>query len=674
MRIRTAAACTLAGALALGTSALAQNAMTLEDLVELEFVHSPAVSPDGNAVAYGISRYPNVLEGEKNGGSQTEIMVATAAGEGRLYVPADMSPSSVQWRDADTFTFIGSGDDGRALYEMDLTGGAARELFAFDRSISSYTLADDGDLLFFSSTDEENETREKLRDKGFDANIIDEDGSFRRLYRVDLSAADPEAQMLDLDGHVSTFAASPDGSMVAVALAETPLVGDDIINRKFSIVNGRTGEVRSRIETEGKIGEIEFSPNGRRIAFLAGVDRSDPVAVTVAIGDPRDGSFEFLTGEDEADEIDITWTSNDTLRVLAHEGVGSLTYTLSTNGRMSDRTVHDGYVVTGIDGSGRTWAATGSAPDTPSALWVANRNGRLDSWVDLNGWVADRQLGKQEVVTWEARDGVEVEGLLITPQGRRPGGGWPMITVVHGGPEAHYSNGWLTAYSLPGHVGAANGYAVFYPNYRGSTGRGQAFAKLDHQDPPAAEFNDIVDGIEALAERGLIDADRVGITGGSYGGYASAWGATALTEHFAAAVVFVALTDLTSFMGTTDIPEEMIDSHFMTYPEDDWDMYREQSPIYHAAKSKTPTLILHGEADPRVHPSQSLQLFRYLQRVGQAPVRLVTYPDEGHGNRRAASRYDYSLRMMRWFDTYLKGDATSELPPVTPPQLEALVD
>lgn len=102
-------------------------------------------------------------------------------------------------------------------------------------------------------------------------------------------------------------------------------------------------------------------------------------------------------------------------------------------------------------------------------------------------------------------------------------------------------------------------------------------------------------------------------------------------------------------------------------------MYLEQSPIYHAANNQTPTLILHGEADPRVHPAQSLELFRYLKRVGNAPVRLVTYPNEGHGNRRAAAQYDYTLRLMRWMDTFLKEDG-EKMPPYELEKIRALAE
>lgn len=176
------------------------------------------------------------------------------------------------------------------------------------------------------------------------------------------------------------------------------------------------------------------------------------------------------------------------------------------------------------------------------------------------------------------------------------------------------------------------------------------------------EFDDLVDGVDHLVEIGLVDRDRVGITGGSYGGYAAAWGATRYSERFAASVMFVGISDQFGLFGASDIPRELHAVHLRKWPWEDPDLYLQASPIHHAAGSRTPTLILHGEADPRVPVSQSYMMYRYLKLAGQAPVRLVLYPGEGHGNTRAASRWDYMLRLMRWMGHYLPGPG-GEPPP-----------
>jgi len=272
------------------------------------------------------------------------------------------------------------------------------------------------------------------------------------------------------------------------------------------------------------------------------------------------------------------------------------------------------------------------------------------------------RFARQEVVRHKAKDGLDLEGILVRPLDEEAGKRYPLILTVHGGPEAHIRNGWVTRYSYAGQVAAARGFAVFYPNYRGSTGRGVAFSKMGQADAAGKEFSDLIDAVDHLVAIGLVDKDRVGITGGSYGGYASAWGATYYSHRFAASVMFVGISSNISKVGTTDIPLEMYLVHHRKWLWDDWKYFLERSPIYHVQKGRTPILILHGKDDPRVHPSQSLELYRHLKTLGKAPVRLVFYPGEGHGNRKSAARYDYSLRLLRWMDHYLKGPG-GDLPP-----------
>ncbi len=234
--------------------------------------------------------------------------------------------------------------------------------------------------------------------------------------------------------------------------------------------------------------------------------------------------------------------------------------------------------------------------------------------------------------------------------------------MVHGGPEGHRRNGWLTSYSAPAQLAAARGYAVFFPNYRGSTGRGVAFSKLGQADAAGAEFDDLLEAVDALAEAGIADKDRVGITGGSYGGYATAWCATRYSERFRAGVMFVGISNDVSKGLTTEIPVEDLMVHTLADPWTNMGFRLERSPIFYVENARTPLLIAGGTSDSRVHPSQSLQLYRALKLRGNVPVRYVRYPGENHGNSRAASRDDYARRLMRWMDHFVQ-EENSEAPP-----------
>jgi dipeptidyl aminopeptidase/acylaminoacyl peptidase len=367
-----------------------------------------------------------------------------------------------------------------------------------------------------------------------------------------------------------------------------------------------------------------------------------------------------------ADAEDVVWEDAESLLWIASRGVE----------RALERQRLDGPPATVLAGGGPIWSdlelAPGSgalalvadSPAHPEELFLGGLDGAAPRRVsDSNPWLADRRLAPQEAVSFRARDGLELEGLLIRPLAPAAGERVPLVLVVHGGPEAHFANGWLTTYSRPGQLLAARGFAVFYPNYRGSTGRGLEFAKTSQADPAGKEFDDLVDAVDHLIAAGLVDRERVGVTGGSYGGYATAWSATRHSERFAAGVMFVGISEKVAKLGTSDIPVELYSVHARRWPWENWQLMLERSPVYWVEQARTPLLILGGDADPRVHPSQSLVLYRYLKLLDKAPVRYVVYPGEKHGNRNAAARLDYTLRAVRWFEHYLQGPGGAPPPP-----------
>jgi dipeptidyl aminopeptidase/acylaminoacyl peptidase len=677
--VLTCSVLALAGAACIGMPAAAQErSMEIADLFELRAAGTAAVSPDGGSVAYTVSNPRNILDGEEDGPSDVELYVATGAGESRAYITGEGRMGGLAWTpDGSALTFLArrEGDEATTLYEIPADGGEAQRVFAHDTSIASYVISPDGETLYFIAPPAADPDETSLRERGFRANVFEENHRFAQVWRVSLQDEDAEATAFDLPGHPSSLVISDNGRRLAVALAPTPLVDDSLMERRWHVIEADDGEIVSVFDTEAKIGQAAFSPNGRRLAFIAGVDRSDPTAGTLHVGFVRTGEFEPVARDAEQHVGDLAWINNDEILTLAQTGVESALVRYDVDGTEVSRGLFQDYVVRGFDYDSQTGrlALTADAPTHPREVFVGQLGDVPQRWTELNPQLSEIAFGPQSIVEYEARDGEMIQGVLITPRGEAPDGGWPLIMTVHGGPEAHDSDGWLTSYSDLGQIAAGDGFAVFYPNYRGSTGRGERFAKLDHLDAPGEEFWDIVDAIGALAEQGVVDPDRVGITGGSYGGFASAWGATIASEHFAASAPFVALTDLVSFWGTTEIPIEMVDVHFMQYPWENWDFYSRYSPTWNAQGSTTATLILHGEADMRVDPRQSYTLYRFLKMAGEAPVRLVTYPGEGHGNRQAAAQFDYAHRVLRWMDHYLQGPG-GEPPAADLPMDELLGD
>jgi dipeptidyl aminopeptidase/acylaminoacyl peptidase len=290
----------------------------------------------------------------------------------------------------------------------------------------------------------------------------------------------------------------------------------------------------------------------------------------------------------------------------------------------------------------------------PDELFLWTPKGAIKQLTEHNNLLHDRDLGEQEIVTYTAEDGLAVEGLLIYPVKYVKDKKYPLVVVVHGGPESNYSNGWLSSYSRPGQVLSGLGYFVFYPNYRASTGYGVEFAAQGYMDAAGKEFDDIRDGIKYLIDKGYVDKERVGLGGGSYGGYASAWFATYYTKWVKAVCMFVGISNLISKRSTTDIPYEELYVHSGKKLEEMWQQSLERSPIYYAHQSKTATFIFGGTDDPRVDPGQSLELYRRLKMNNHPAVRYVQYPGERHGNSKQPGRIDVLYRTIDWYNWYVR--------------------
>ena len=630
------------------------NSFKIEHLPKVQHTSNITVSGDGNISAYTVSAPRDMLAGDDDGRADIHLYIIRDSGEPIQFIGGKGSITDLQFSADNTTLYFKSkrGDDKyTSLYAISLAGGEAQKLFEFETNIGDYRVSNNGDTLHFVAT--EKDEKEDLSDKGFNAYVYEEDQRLASLWSLSLVNKDAKPAKVFSDGHVSAFAVSANEKNLVAAVAPTNLVDDSLMLRDLMFLDIATGKVNARIDIPGKLGSFELSEDGKHLAFLAGTDVHDTSTGVLMIAQANSNTFTQLTKDAPQHLVDIDWLNEDILAV-AHRGVESALVVYKTNGdeKQTLETPKNIVVRSADIGSGKIRFIADS-PEHPREVFAVNAQ-KLQKLSNHNAWLKEIELSPQTTYTYTARDGREIEGLLITPNSKQPQGGWPLILTVHGGPEAHYSDGWITRYSDAGQFAAAKGYAVFYPNYRGSTGRGVAFAKEHQNDYAGKEFNDLVDGVDALVKDGFVNKDRVGITGGSYGGYASMWGATAQSEHFAAAVAFVGISNQVSKFGTSDIPNEMHLVHSLKWPwEDNWMNLLERSPIYHAGKSTTPTLIMHGEKDTRVHPSQSMELYRAMKVRTQTPVRLVFYPDEGHGNRNAAAQYDYSLRFMRWMDTYL---------------------
>ncbi len=653
-------------------AAPAQDVLTPHRVAELRSLGSAAVSPDGRHVAYTLSvpRRPMV---DDDGPPWTELHVLDVEGlQSRPFVTGKESVGSVEWTpDGRGIAFLAKrgSDKESALWVIPLDGGEARKAVALSTSISAYSFAPDGRRVAVLATEPDPEDAKKEKDKGFAQEIYEEDWKPAKVWIATAFAEGEKPAALPIEGAVRQVKWSPTADELALAVTPTPSVDDEYVRQRIAVVAAGTGaELWAPTGREGKLGALAWSRDGRSLAFVTAADLNDPSPgrLRVASATEPGGLASLAAGvrallEHPGDVAAFAWGQGNRLELLVHEGVGTRTMELGAEGLVAGETLAALPTSLSRARDADVSAYVASTGAHPGELFLARGSGLVRATTSNPG-LADLRLAPQETVVYRARDGLELEGLLIRPLDETAGQRYPLILVVHGGPESHFSDAWLTGYALPGQMAAARGFAVFHPNYRGSTGRGVAFSKLSQGDPAGKEFDDLVDAVDHLIEMGLVDRDKVGVTGGSYGGYATAWCATRFSDRFAAGVMMVGISNKLSKVGTTDIPDEEYHVHARHRVWEDWQLFLERSPIYHAGEGHTPLLILHGKDDPRVSPTQSRELYRHLKLRGQAPVRLVLYPGEGHGNRKAAARLDYNLRALEWFDHYLLGPG-GEPPP-----------
>ena len=649
--------------------------LSLQETVTLQHVNQIAVSQDAKLTAF-TRIVPRQPYSEDDGTSYIELYVINANGQEQRFITGKQRVAQIQFAHQDRFLYFLSKRDTdkfTSLYRIAVSGGEAIKVYEHNSDMQSYAVSDDGKLLAFRAQPAKSSSETQLEKKGFRAEIYEENLRATQLFSLSLTEQGAKPQLLASTQHILSLQFQPGSHNILVRAAPTSLVDDDLMRSQYQLLS-HTGELLQAFNSEGKLGQAAFSPDGKQLAFIGAQDKHDPSAGLLYLAEVNKEPIRELLPNYAGHVQSISWRSNTELLYVGHLGVeAEVGLITSRNGKVNPLLKPGNAIISQIiwpagQSEGRVLLNDATHPNEAYSL---NQRGRLSRLTDSNPLLKEISHPRQELFRHQARDGLMLEGVLVYPLNYQPGKRYPLIMVVHGGPEAHISNGWNNRYGSPTHYAAAQGYMLFFPNYRGSTGRGVAFSKLGQNDYAGKEFDDIVDAKNALVAAGLVDEKKVGITGGSYGGYASAWGATAQTEHFAASVMFVGISNNLSKFGTTDIANEMHLVHARSYPWEKWQWYLERSPIYYAEQARTPILIMHGKNDTRVHPSQSMELYRYLKTLGKVPVRLVLYPGEGHGNTRAASQLDYAMRLMQWLDHFML-QGGSDLPPAELPHAEQL--
>lgn len=631
--------------------------LTPEMLADGLLPGDPQITPDGRVVAYTVAP-----AGKREEHPQSAIWLAAIDGgtPPRRLTAGVANDTAPRWSpDGQTLYFLSDrAKRGEAqLQQLPLGGGEATALTAWGGGIASFAPLADGRTIAISAKDSPTAAAERREQERDDAKVWGERWPVQRLRLLDLDTR--AIRTIDAlgDRHVRAVAPAPDGARIAV----TTWPNSDIDNMAYptplhlvEVISGMAHKICD-LPTGGD--NLTWDRDGAAIAYIAraaegGASGSGLFLLRIDEGIPqqlvpdlpacplelcRQGTSDILLTV--ADGLDTTLQRFDPTS-------GVLTELLRLPGEL-DAPV--------VSADGQTVAVLRSLPDHPLELWAGPPHGPLAALTDLRPELRGMTWGTQERLSWQAADGLELDGLLILPPGKsRADGPFPLVVLVHGGPYGRFADDFQLGSGRPtGQWLAIGGYAVFLPNARGGVGHGNAFAESVAGRVGLEDWEDVVTGLERLIAAGVADPDRLGIGGWSQGGFITAW-AVGQTERFRCGVMGAGVSDWGMMVAESDLPTfeaglggstgwEGIGPH----PHD------RISPISFVHRVKTPVLMLHGERDERVPVSQAQFFARGLRRYG-VENELVVYPREPHGLRERAHQIDASRRLRAWFDRWLK--------------------
>jgi dipeptidyl aminopeptidase/acylaminoacyl peptidase len=450
------------------------------------------------------------------------------------------------------------------------------------------------------------------------------------------------------DRYVYEYSWTPDGK----GFVATTALGNGDNNwwvATLDAIDATTGAVRNIARPKTQLNFPRISPDGKTVAYIGGLMSDfgsvggDIWTVAFAGGDPVNA-----TKSDKATVTSFTWTNSgirDTRLMGANAQVAGVTPGRATQifwEQPSSFAAGDGRAAYSADGS--VVATVVSDFERPPAIYAGPARAPKKITRD-NDSIAP--IVSARSITWK-NDDYDVQGWLIGPR-TAPAGKAPMIVNVHGGPSSATTPRFVEADSFEASL-ISRGYYVFYPNPRGSYGQGEKFTAANKRDFGGGDLRDILAGIDAVEKIAPVDDNRLGLTGGSYGGFMAMW-ANTQTNRFKAIVAGAGLSNWVSYYGTNGIDQWMI-PFFGKSAYDDPEPYVKASAITYIRNAKTPTFIYVGERDIEVPPGQSIEYWHALKELG-VPVSLVIYPDEGHGIRGPANVADLRKRTLAWFDKYL---------------------
>jgi len=669
----------LAGALSARAQEGAKHAITFDDLIAMHRISEAQVSPDGKWVAYTVAT-PDM---DANRNASNIWIVPTEGGEALQMTQSGKDSSPVWSPDGKTIAFLSSRNGDSQVYLLSMDGGEARELTHISTGADTVKWSPDGKTIAFTSfvyPDCKDDACNKKRDEAKEKDKVKARAYEQLLYRhwthwfdgkrshLFVTPADGSGEAKDLTpganydvppderGGPEDFNFSPDSKEICFT-AVTDKVEAISTNGDLFTVPAVGGEIKRITTQKGFDGNPVYSPDGKYIAYHAQMTPEyESDRWRVMLYDRATGKIEDLTAGFDRSAQELAWSPDSkTIYFSAENETLQPIYAMAPRAGAEPRKLINGFNGhVSVSKDGKTLVFTRTSLTMPAEVFAAASDGtNMRQLTHANDAIlAKLEMNPAENFWFEGAEGTRVEAMLIRPPNFDAKKRYPLLVLLHGGPQTMWSNSW--GYRWNEQVFAAPGYVALMINRRGSTGYGQKFTDEITNDWGGKAYVDIMKGVDAaIAKYPFIDGTRMAAAGGSYGGYMADWIATH-TGRFKAIISHAGVYDKVSMYATEELwfEEHDMQGTPWTNPES----YRKWAPVTYAGelgKFKTPMLVICGERDFRVPYTQSLELFNALQRQ-DVQSKLVVFPDEGHWILKPQnSRYWYKT-FADWLENYLK--------------------